>query len=342
MRELLGWNMNLGRWAGVQVRLHVFFVLLAVATVLATRNEQWDFAWCFTFLGVLLASVVLHEAGHCLAAFRLGGSPTQVVLWPFGGLSPASTPPDPIRECIVALAGPAVSLMVCFAAAFLLLLQGSGIDVLLNPFTPPPPEVSAPLAALALEWTFWINLWMLVAINLLPAYPMDGGRALRAFLGSVFSPPRAMLISCWAAQVTGLALCLLAWWVPQFAQLPLVLLGLLLFFTARYETAVATLAPRTEDLDHGFDLSREEPQRLHDGHDGTGASAVSPTSQVREWIENRREEKLRQQREMEEEEDRMVDEILSHVHEVGFDGLSAEERALLKRAGTRYRNRSSQ
>ena len=91
MHDWLSWNINLGRWAGLRVRLHVLFLVLVIVVLhLASRSGDPDLTW-YALIGtaILLASVLLHELGHAYAARRLGGRADQIMLWPLGGLIPA-------------------------------------------------------------------------------------------------------------------------------------------------------------------------------------------------------------------------------------------------------------
>ncbi|MFV2070026.1 MAG: hypothetical protein ACC645_23920, partial [Pirellulales bacterium] len=115
MHDLSNWSLNLGRWGGVHIRLHALFLLFAVGTLyLCTTGSGSDretFWLCGMALGVLLASVVLHEVGHCYATWRVGGYVDQVVLGPLGGLTVGSLPRVPQRGLISAAAGPLGNLL---------------------------------------------------------------------------------------------------------------------------------------------------------------------------------------------------------------------------------------
>src|SRR6185295_11249338 len=113
MRDLLSWNLYLGRWFGVQLRLHVFFLLFLVLAVPTRTNDPTAAVGWYglTAFGLLLASTLLHEIGHCLAARNLGCAPEQIMLWPLGGLVAVCPAQDPQREWMTALAGPISNLL---------------------------------------------------------------------------------------------------------------------------------------------------------------------------------------------------------------------------------------
>jgi Zn-dependent protease len=159
----MGWSLKLGRWFGIEVNLHVTFLLLigflAVTGFAATRNAG-AVVGNIGFLLALFLCVLLHEFGHALAARRYGIPTRDITLLPIGGVARLERmPTDPKQELVVALAGPAVNVVIA-----LILL----------------PIVAVSNVAF-FERLFTTNLF-LVAFNMIPAFPMDGGRVLRAGL----------------------------------------------------------------------------------------------------------------------------------------------------------------
>jgi Zn-dependent protease len=343
MRDLLSWNISLGRWHGVHVRLHVFFVLFAVVALhLATRTPNHPLLWLtLTGLGLLLASVLAHEFGHCLAAWRLGGGADQILIWPFGGLISASAPHEPYNELAIAVAGPFVNLATCLLIApLLMILFHQPLLPLLNPLAPPLGEDVLLSWQTGLAWAFWIN-WLLVLVNLLPAYPLDGGRVLRALLWATtrHSYRESAVLTARVAKLTALALWVAAWIVNDsaeysFAALPLVLTGVFLFFGARQETDRLSEHESDEAM-LGYDFSQ--------GYTSLEKTLAPPRKQrpgpVKKWLADKRAARLLRQQQLEADEERRVDEILARMHERGPHTLSEEDRALLDRVSARYRNR---
>lgn len=182
------WSWKLGRFAGINVYVHTtFFLLVAFVGLnywLQTRTLAGTLEG-IAFLLLLFLSVVLHEYGHALTARRYGIRTRDITLLPIGGLARLERMPDkPIQELWVALAGPAVNVVI--AAALLAYL------FLTNAF--------APLTGLSItagsfiERLMVVNLF-LVGFNLLPAFPMDGGRVLRALLALRLEYTRATQIA---------------------------------------------------------------------------------------------------------------------------------------------------
>ncbi|NBB70777.1 MAG: CBS domain-containing protein [Alphaproteobacteria bacterium] len=168
----MGWSITLGSVRGTVVRLHVTFLLflLWIAGVFYAQGGPAAAVAGVVFIALLFGCVVLHEFGHIFAARRYGVQTPDVVLLPIGGVARMERiPEEPAQEIVVALAGPAVNLVV---AAVLLVALG-GAPSAEAAFEEPETGLAARL--------LYANLFLAV-FNLIPAFPMDGGRVLRAFL----------------------------------------------------------------------------------------------------------------------------------------------------------------
>jgi Zn-dependent protease len=334
MRDLLSWNLPLGRWGGVQVRLHFIFILFAVVALhLADRADLLGYA--AMSLAILLVSVVLHEFAHCFAAWKTGGHADQIILWPFGGLMHVNVTQDPQIEFVTALAGPVVNLAVCLILLPAIIASQSGVMSLLNPLSPPVPLVQLGWQD-GLRMTFWIN-WLLAIVNLLPAYPLDGGRAMRAVLWQRWDYYRAAVVMVRIAMGTAITMFLLALVVQsryEYASLPLVLFGLFLFFSARQE-AERVREHETGDGSLGYDFSQGYTSL--ERHDAPRRERKP--GPLKRWLKARRAARIERQQQQEISEERRVDEILARLHETGMAGISEEDRALLDRVSARYRDR---
>ena len=170
------WSWKVGRIAGVELRVHATFVLLlawlALARWTATGNLVSTLGGLL-FTLALFASVVLHELGHAGVARRCGVATRDITLLPIGGVARLeSMPSQPSAELRIALAGPAVSAVLALA----LYVVASALAV---PVADPMRTMRMPGAFVA--QLMWANV-ALLTFNLLPAFPMDGGRVLRALL----------------------------------------------------------------------------------------------------------------------------------------------------------------
>ncbi len=350
MRDHGIWSVSLGRWNGVQVRVHMFFLVFAAFTLYlswldANSPTSTGNAWLgATCLAILLMSVVVHELGHILVANRLGASFDEVVLGPLGGLGPHPTPLEPQSDLVTVIAGPLANLGVCFTAAFCLAWQSNhSLLGLMNPLAPEAILEGTPLVV-GMKLTFWIN-WLLILLNLIPAYPFDGGRALRTVLQLVkpgMDGPRAVQLVSRVAKLTAVALLVAAWLTADAnpshtlqTWFALVLLAIFVYFSAKREDAMAHLPP-TEDAFLGYDFSAGYTSLEQSGPRCSTKPAASPLIR---WWKRRQEVRAQRQREIETLEDGRVDQILTQVHESGFDSLSSEDRDLLKRVSERYRRR---
>lgn len=190
-------SLRLGKVAGVEIYVHATFFLLLAWVGIAHYVEARSIAAAAAgvlFLVAVFATVVLHELGHALAASRFGIRTRDITLLPIGGIARLDRiPEDPFEELIVALAGPAVNVAIAGALVGVAFLLGE----------PPVAEAGRLTAYPFLTKLIGTNV-ALVLFNILPAFPMDGGRVLRALLATRLGHERATEIA--AAVGQGLAL----------------------------------------------------------------------------------------------------------------------------------------
>ena len=184
------WSWRLGSIAGISIYVHATFVLLLAWIAMIHLAEGHDVA--LLTQGLLLVAcvftvVVLHELGHALVARRFGIATRDITLYPIGGIARIERIPErPAQELLVSIAGPAVNGVLALAIYLGLRLAGVGAGE--DPLT---------IGASFMVQLMWINL-SLGIFNLVPAFPMDGGRILRALLAFWMDRPRATVV---AAQV---------------------------------------------------------------------------------------------------------------------------------------------
>ncbi|MGA7139623.1 MAG: site-2 protease family protein [Terriglobales bacterium] len=173
------WSIPVGRLFGIEIRIHLTFLFLLVflfSTEAATQDTTAALR-VLGLVGILFGSVVLHELGHALVARGSGIPAKGIILLPIGGITivdEAQAIPDPInawkRDIRIAIAGPLVNLFIAGLSALILLAVIPGFSLAAKPLFHPSG---------LLRSIVWANLY-LGLFNLLPAYPMDGGRVLRA------------------------------------------------------------------------------------------------------------------------------------------------------------------
>jgi Zn-dependent protease/CBS domain-containing protein len=178
--SMRSWSIPVGHLFGIEIRVHLTFLFLLVflfSTEVATQDATASLRVLGLF-SIVFGSVVLHELGHALVARGLGIPAKGIILLPIGGitiLDEAHAIPDPVndwnRDIRIAAAGPLVNLFIAGLSALVLLAAVPGISLTAKPLL----HSSALLRSIV-----WANLY-LGLFNLLPAYPMDGGRVLRAF-----------------------------------------------------------------------------------------------------------------------------------------------------------------
>lgn len=231
----MGWSLTLGKFGETEVRLHWSFFLLVlwIAGLYFAQGGPAAAVGGVIFLFLLFLCVVLHEFGHILAARNFGVKTPEILLLPIGGVSRLERfPEDPRQELTIAIAGPAVSLAI-----------GLGLLLLLGfpPFTVSSGEVG-------LRQIFgqlgWINLF-LAGFNLLPAFPMDGGRVLRALLATRLGYARATRVAASAGQFAAAMFGLLG---LVSGNIILVLIALFVFLAAGAEAGVAQMRNSTLGL----------------------------------------------------------------------------------------------
>ncbi len=183
------------RLLGVPVRLHFTFVLLLIGLVVIGLSSNQSPGNYTLFVLAVIASVLLHEFGHALVSSLYGIRTLEIVMYPIGGVARLERPPKPWEEFWIALTGPAVNLAIAAIVFAILYSQKRAINL----FALVQPDANlADRIALA-------NL-VLAGFNLLPAFPMDGGRMLRAVLSRLKSEYEATRIATWSGRMLAISM----------------------------------------------------------------------------------------------------------------------------------------
>jgi Zn-dependent protease len=181
---------------GVPIRLHFTFVLLLIGLVVVGLSSNQSPGNYTLFVLAVIASVLLHEFGHAFVSSLYGIRTLEIVMYPIGGVARLERPPKPWEEFWIALTGPAVKLAI--AGSIFAVLYSEKCAVNLFALVQPTDANLADRIALA-------NL-ILAGFNLLPAFPMDGGRMLRAVLSRLKSEYEATRIATWSGRMLAISM----------------------------------------------------------------------------------------------------------------------------------------
>jgi len=187
----LRWSFPIGRLFGIPIRVHATFPLLflVVAAWVGASGSAREAGWATVTILLLFACVVLHEVGHSVVAERMGCHVRDITLLPIGGMARMERlPQDAASELLITAAGPLVSFAIALALAGLML---AGVA---------EPRMLDPTAPHLVSNLCWLNVGIGI-FNLLPAFPMDGGRILRALLSLVLNRVWATRIATWIGRL---------------------------------------------------------------------------------------------------------------------------------------------
>lgn len=216
------WSFKIGSIVGIPVKVHATFLMLLVLvyfagyTLVGTGGIEG-----VIFVVLVFASVVFHELSHSMVARYYGIKVVDITLLPIGGVARMDNPPErPTEEIVIAAAGPAASLFLAFCLWFASDIVGSGVTI---------TDFSVKGSLLA-QLTA-VNL-ILALFNLIPAFPMDGGRVLRGLLGLYLSPFTATRIAVGIGQAFSILLFFLG---LLYMNLFMILIALFVYLGAETE-----------------------------------------------------------------------------------------------------------
>lgn len=238
------WSFTVGRVFGITLRLHVTFLLLLGLVGYAGFVETGPrgAAWALSLVCSIFTCIVLHELGHSVVAQQLGVQVKSITLLPIGGVAALrSFPENPWHEIAITLAGPMVN---------------AGIALMLLPITGWPSHVfyvSMPYDAAGLLGSIVKANIALFAFNFIPAFPMDGGRLLRAMLALTLSYRRATVI----AATVGQGLAILFMIAGLTTSIWLTIIGVFIFIGAGGEERMVQTRSLLRDLEVQEVMSRD-------------------------------------------------------------------------------------
>jgi len=225
------WSVPAGRIFGVEIRIHLtfFFLLLFVWLTESATHTPANVGRGLALVGIIFGCVVLHELGHAITSMHAGIPAKAIILLPIGGVTLLDETRQPVlpgaltwkRDVRIALAGPLVNLLIAFVAGGILLAVAPEIGLWKQPFV---TSANLPRSLV------WGNAWLAI-FNLLPAYPMDGGRVLRA----VFARRMDAVHATRRAVSVGQAFAILFMLSGMLWNIWLTMIGFFLFVAAQLE-----------------------------------------------------------------------------------------------------------
>jgi Zn-dependent protease/CBS domain-containing protein len=227
------WSISAGRVFGVEIRIHLtfFFLLIFVWLTESATHGPANAGRGLALVAIIFGSVVLHELGHALVAMRAGIPAKAIILLPIGGVTLLDETRQPIepgvltwkRDVRIALAGPLVNIIIAMVAGSVVYAVSPD-----NQFWTKPYVYSGNLPGSLV----WANVW-LALFNLAPAYPMDGGRVLRALFSRRMDSVRATRRAVSIGRVFATLFMLVGMLQPAYVWLTMI--GFFLFIAAQLE-----------------------------------------------------------------------------------------------------------
>lgn len=395
MRDPMSWSIPLFRAFGVQVKLHLLFIVIALGFFL--RQVAWEKGNIVWWPDVLMVTVVLifgvillHEFGHTFAARWVGGEPTEILMWPLGGLAFAEVPHNWKAHTIFAAGGPLTNVVICIACTAGLAVAGfyPNLNPLANPYVSelrstdgktytsdygmsvykkdstekvPPEQVPAkwmtlqnetkwqelhelvvkdpnfdravaPSAAVWLNRIFWLS-WILLLLNMLPAYPLDGGQIMQGLIwGRSGDYRQGTAVAAYAGYVVGVL-----FFIASITANEALLMGLGLFVL--YSSWSKLNGPEAEDSPFGYDFSAGYTS-LEKDEDEPPPRRPTRENILKRWLRARAVRRMHREMEERRREDERMDELLDKIARSGKASLTDEERRFMERVSERYKNRS--
>ncbi len=233
---------------GVPVRLHFTFILLVIFLVVTDLGSKQSSGSYALFLLGLFVSVLLHELAHALVGVQMGVRTTEIVMFPIGGVSRMERMLMPTQELWISLAGPIANILIAAGIFGYMYAQHQAVAIQLA-------DLLQPTDANVVARLGYGNL-LLAAFNLLPAFPMDGGRILRALLSYVRPEDQATRTAAWMGRALAISMGLYGLVAQDFM---LVFIAFFIYLGAAQESAAAM----GRSLTHGIPVKAAMITEFH-------------------------------------------------------------------------------
>jgi len=261
------WSLNIGSIAGTKIRVHITFLLFlgwifAASYVSGGADAAWS---SVAFMVLLFACVVAHEFGHIFTARAFGVSTPDVTLLPIGGVARLERiPEEPREEFLIAIAGPLVNVAIAFG---LVLFFGARLQA---------GDLAAVESARVslIDRLAAVNIFLAV-FNMIPAFPMDGGRVLRALLATKLGFVRATEIAAYIGQGFAFALGFVGLlWNPM-----LIFIAIFVYLAASSEAHTVALRAMSRGVPVGTAMMTQYATLTPDAHVDEAVQTLLRTSQ---------------------------------------------------------------
>ncbi|MHC4415309.1 MAG: site-2 protease family protein [Planctomycetota bacterium] len=327
------WSLPIGRLMAITVRVHVIFLIFVVIEVLraawggAGRSDPFAHGFWLVVVSMacLFAIVLLHELGHCLACRRVGGEADEILMWPLGGLAFCRPPQRWQAHLVTVVGGPAVNVLLCaIMTPGLGFLTGKWWGVAIpNPFNPVgiyAAEINGhqPWWLIALFQANWLSL-LLLLFNLLPIFPLDGGRIVQAGLWPKLGYAGSMRLAVRVGYVGAVLLGVVGFVLSNVMVVMIAVFGGIICYVTHKQL---------EFTEHVMGFETDQYQAGLDGGGPIDAEPGRPSPRQRRAERRARREK---------QETEQVDGILQKIARSGMESLSGPEKRLLRQATRRKR-----
>ena len=326
------WSVPLGRWFGIALRVHIILLIYVVIKLVQSvvppakgEASPVGFAPMAMGMGALFVVVLLHELGHCFACRRVGGEADEILMWPLGGLAFCRPTHDWRAHLITVLGGPLVNVIIC---AVLTPALGIATGRWWGMAIPDPLELGAMGGVGALNSWWLVAMYLVNAIsfillwfNLLPIFPLDGGRVVQACLWPRMGYSASMRAAVRVGYVGAILLGVFGAVTQEWTLLGVAFFGFVTCYLThrQLEWTDAVMA------DGASDFAMSLPG---------GSEPEAPPRPTR--AQRQAERRAKQEAEDSAETDR----ILAKIATSGLASLTAGERRALKRATERRRSRT--
>jgi Zn-dependent protease len=348
MDALFNMSFRVGRLFDIDIRVHILMILYVGFYLFSAGPGDW--VHTLVFIGVLFGIVLCHEFGHCFGARSVGGDADLILMWPLGGLAFAHAPMTPWAQFVTVACGPLVNVAFCvISGAILIGVMGSFSAIALSPFSSTPMalyKVAMSTGVAPPEWAYYMAIFydinlMLLAFNLLPIYPMDGGQLLFTLLWPFLGLRTATIVACQLGLVGAVGLGL--WGLSGQGGSMMMALAIMGGMTCWQRLQMARFGVMMDERigtygatgryhrTRGFwsRLFRSKSRRAGDDAEDVDARNPNPDG----W-----QARLDEERKLEED----VDRILKKVRERGLGSLSYIEKQVLERATRARREREEE